>query len=158
MKNRLTQLSTRALIRRLIELDNERMWFHFMSLGDNRYFYSEAQKQYALSQIDEYGIRATTRILGIPRVTIQRWCREHGKRVKRCPYWSERRRKRQEFWQRGGVPLETCCHLKRGEGNTGTTIKKTTSWCSVSPSVSEDCPVYPSHYVDLIIIVLTGIS
>ena len=85
---------------------NEVMRFRFLTLGDGGYFYSEAQKQFALSQIDQYGVRATARILGIPRITIQRWCRKYNKIVKRCPSWvfewAERRRKRREFWERLG--------------------------------------------------------
>ncbi len=68
--------------------------------------YSEQQKQYAFELIDEYGVRATARILQIPRRTLQRWCREYCVAVKRCPHWvygwAERRRRRREFWQRRG--------------------------------------------------------
>jgi hypothetical protein len=45
------------------------------------------QKEYALKLIDEYGVRAVACILGIPRRTLQRWCRAAGKHVKRCPDW-----------------------------------------------------------------------
>jgi hypothetical protein len=97
---------TKLLIRSLIEEANEETRLHFESLGDGGYFYTEAQKQFALSQIDELGVRATARMLGIPRITIQRWCRKYHKRVKRCPdwvfEWAERRRKRREFWERRG--------------------------------------------------------
>jgi hypothetical protein len=85
---------------------NEEMRARFLSLGNGKYFYSEAQKQYALSQIDQYGVRATARILGIPRITVQRWCRRYNKVVKRCPEWvfewAERRRKQRGFWERLG--------------------------------------------------------
>jgi len=83
----------------------EEMRQEFLSLGDG-YFYTKTQKEYALSQIDQYGVRATARILEIPRRTIQRWRREYGIVVNRCPAWvfewAERRRKRREFWQRRG--------------------------------------------------------
>jgi transposase-like protein len=68
--------------------------------------YSDRQKEYALRLIGEYGVRATARILQIPRRTLQRWCRVKGRRVQRCPAWvydwAKRRRKRREFWSRRG--------------------------------------------------------
>jgi transposase-like protein len=77
----------------------------FLSLGD-RGRYTEKQKRLAFELITEYGMRATARILKIPRRTLQRWCRQYGIYVKRCPSWiygwAERRRKRREFWQRRG--------------------------------------------------------
>jgi len=90
----------------LNEAFNEELRFEFRSLGDGRRNYTRAQKEYALSLVDTYGVRATSRILEIPRRTVQRWCREHGKWVRRCPpwvhSWAERRRKRREFWERRG--------------------------------------------------------
>jgi len=78
---------------------------NFLSLGSGRR-YAKQQKDYAFSLIGEYGIRATSRILQMPRKTLQRWCRRQGKYVKRCPDWvygwAERRRKRKEFWARRG--------------------------------------------------------
>lgn len=81
--------------------------FEFAMLGnkgDGRY--SNKQKSYAIELINEYGIRATARILEIPRRTLQRWCKKYRIRVKRCPdwvyKWAERHRKRREFWQRRG--------------------------------------------------------
>lgn len=68
--------------------------------------YTQRQKDYAFELIDEYGIRATARILRMPRRTLQRWCRKHYVWVKRCPSWvygwAERRRKRREFWRHRG--------------------------------------------------------
>jgi hypothetical protein len=68
--------------------------------------YCQRQKVYAFKLIDEYGIRATARILEIPRRTLQRWCRSQSKRVRRCPAWvyswAAKRRKRREFWARWG--------------------------------------------------------
>ena len=78
----------------------------FESLQEVKHYYSLEQKDFALTEIDESGIRATSRILGIPRRTLQRWCRTYGKPVKRCPSWVyERayyRRKRREFWESKG--------------------------------------------------------
>ncbi|HUV40453.1 MAG TPA: hypothetical protein VMW23_01525 [Sedimentisphaerales bacterium] len=77
----------------------------FVSLGSGGR-YSRAQKEYAFSLIKEHGMRATARILTIPRRTLQRWCRANNIRVRRCPSWvrpwAERRRKKRRFWQYRG--------------------------------------------------------
>ncbi len=77
----------------------------FESLG-NGGLYTEAQKRFAFELIAEHGIRATARILQIPRRTLQRWCRQYGIYVRRCPSWvyewAERRRKKRRFWQYRG--------------------------------------------------------
>jgi len=83
----------------------DEMQEYFISLGHGGH-YTDKQKEYAIEQINEYGIRATTRILAIPRRTLQRWCRQYDVQVKRCPAWvyewAEKHRKRREFWQRKG--------------------------------------------------------
>jgi len=91
----------------LIQELNQDSKDHFnYALGDGKRNYTSQQKEYALSRVDQYGIRATSRILQIPRRTLQRWCRSQGKPVRRCPSWvyewAERRRKRREFWRRRG--------------------------------------------------------
>jgi len=90
----------------LYELYNKEKRDQFHYHGKGKRNYTNKQKNCALSLIDTYGVRATARILQMPRRTIQRWCREYGKRVKRCPLWvfdwAERRRKRREFWERRG--------------------------------------------------------
>ena len=95
----------RALIKQLAECFNEDKRFEFIYYG-NGGRYTQRQKDYAFELIDEYGIRATARILKIPRRTLQRWCRKNYVWVKRCPSWvygwAERRRKRKLFWQRRG--------------------------------------------------------
>jgi hypothetical protein len=77
----------------------------FEALGESGQ-YSKPQQHYALELISEYGVRATARILHLPRRTLQRWCRKKGVYVRRCPSWvrpwAERRRKRREFWQYRG--------------------------------------------------------
>lgn len=77
----------------------------FRSLGNGGH-YTDAQKQYAIHHIHEYGIRATSKILAVPRRTLQRWCRKYNIYVKRCPAWvfewAEKRRKKREFWRRKG--------------------------------------------------------
>ncbi|MFC1916953.1 helix-turn-helix domain-containing protein [Chloroflexota bacterium] len=88
----------------LVKLQNEEMQAHFAALGNGKRNYTSQQKNFLLLHIDTYGVRATSRIIGIPRRTIQRWCRRYNKQVKRCPAWvydwAERRRKRREFWER----------------------------------------------------------
>ena len=89
----------------LIQEGYEDRRYEFRALGNGGY-YTQRQKEYAFELIDEYGIRATAKILQIPRRTLQRWCRQNGVYVRRCPAWAygwvERRRKRREFWQRRG--------------------------------------------------------
>jgi len=73
----------------------------FCSLGDGGR-YTEEQKRLAFELIAEHGMRATARILGIPRRTLQRWCRQYGIYVRRCPswtrQWAKRRQKKRRFW------------------------------------------------------------
>jgi hypothetical protein len=97
----------KALILALIEGLNEETRIHFHVLGKhNKRNYTEQQKDFTLSLIDTYGIRATSKILEIPRRTIQRWCRQYGKKVNRCPLWVyewvEKRRRKRDFWERRG--------------------------------------------------------
>jgi len=96
----------RLAILALSEECNENARSELTFLGDGKRIYTERQREYVLSQVDFSGVRATSRILKVPRRTIQRWCRKYGKRVRRCPYWvyewAERRRKRREFWERRG--------------------------------------------------------
>ena len=79
--------------------------YEFCALGKGGQ-YTESQKEYAFRMIKEHGMRATARILKIPRRTLQRWCRQYGIYVKRCPSWvfewAERRRKKHRFWQYRG--------------------------------------------------------
>jgi hypothetical protein len=87
-------------------VEGPRLRKRFLSLGKGKRPYTMRQKEFALSLIDENGVRATSRILKIPRRTVQRWCRQCGKEVKRCPDWVRdwalRRRGRREFWRRRG--------------------------------------------------------
>lgn len=68
--------------------------------------YSQRQKEHALRLVDDLGVRATARVLRMPRRTLQRWCRADCRYVRRCPVWvhswAEKRRKRREFWTRRG--------------------------------------------------------
>jgi len=93
----------------LMRLMNEEIYEEkrdcFQSLGEGGH-YTRAQKYYAFELIDEHGVRATARILQIPRRTLQRWCRQYGIYVRRCPSWvfewAKRRRKKRRFWQLRG--------------------------------------------------------
>jgi hypothetical protein len=95
--------STAQLIRMMQQQFYDEMKAEFLSLGNGAH-YAETQKEYAFRIIHEYGIRATSRILAIPRRTLQRWCRQYSIYVKRCPAWvfewAARRRRKREFWRR----------------------------------------------------------
>lgn len=66
--------------------------------------YTDEQKKYALEMATRSGIRATARILEIPRRTIQRWRSQFHIEIKRFPDWVypwvKGRNKRNEFWQK----------------------------------------------------------
>ena len=72
--------STRTIILREQQAvyDGMREDFEAMGTGGR---YCREQKDYALGLSDEYGVRATARILQLPRRTLQRWCREQGRYV-----------------------------------------------------------------------------
>lgn len=103
---RMTRTDLRRLWRLLNLVENERLAKRFRSMGDGKARYTEDQRRFVLRLVDESGIRATARALGIPRRTIQRWCRICNKLVKRyppwLPDWAYRRKKRREFWRRRG--------------------------------------------------------
>jgi len=104
--NKLLGISSSLMWALSVDLQNEEKRAHFAALGKGKRSYTSQQKEYAQSLLDTYGVRATSRILQIPRRTIQRWCRRYGKQVKRCPSWvydwADRRRRRREFWERRG--------------------------------------------------------
>jgi transposase-like protein len=93
------------MFRSMAEQFNEEKRHEFEALVNDGQ-YTDSQKNYAFELIAESGIRATARILKIPRRTVQRWCKRYGIFVKRCPSWvygwAERRRKRRELWHRRG--------------------------------------------------------
>ena len=95
----------RLMFQMAAEMFNEEKRYEFLSLGHGGH-YTNDQKAYVFRLIEESGIRATVKILQIPRRTLQRWCRKYHVFVKRCPdwvyEWAERRRKRREFWERHG--------------------------------------------------------
>ena len=91
---------SRAAFRLMVEQLNEERRLYFESLADGGW-YTDEQRAYAFELIDKNGIRATAKILKIPRRTLQRWCRRYGVLVKRCPSWvyewAERRREKREL-------------------------------------------------------------
>ena len=105
----------KALIRLMQQQIYDEMALNFRALGNGGRRYTRPQKDYAIDQIDQYGVRATARILEMPRRTLQRWCRKYNVYVRRCPSWvydwAAKRRKRRTFWERKGY---LCRQLKRG--------------------------------------------
>ncbi len=85
--NRLDKLSTKALIRLWIEVENRKKFHYFISLNPRGGHYNNDQKKYAIEKAKSIGVRATSRLLHVPRRTIQRWLRSEGITVKRCPDW-----------------------------------------------------------------------
>ena len=98
-------MSTREIIIQAQQAAYDEMRWEFEAMRASGP-YSQRQKDYGFRLIDEYGVRATARILRIPRRTLQRWCRQQGKCVQRCPEWvydwAAKRRKRRAFWTRRG--------------------------------------------------------
>ena len=101
MKTGIRRATEKQLALDMIEMcsKEKRLDFEYMGNGG---WYTAQQKEYAFDLIGEYGIRATSRILQMPRRTLQRWCNKGHIFVKRCPDWvydwAKRRRKRREFW------------------------------------------------------------
>ncbi|MBN1214061.1 MAG: helix-turn-helix domain-containing protein [Candidatus Lokiarchaeota archaeon] len=65
--------------------------------------YSPEQQIYALEKCKEHGIRAASRLLGVSRRTLQRWCRYYNVKIPRYPPWMtgwrERKTRRRNFWR-----------------------------------------------------------
>ena len=93
-------MNTKEMMRLMHEQVYEEKRDLFFSLG-GRGRYTEEQRRFAFELIGEHGMRATARILRIPRRTLQRWRTQHGIYVKRCPSWvrewARRRRKKRRF-------------------------------------------------------------
>ena len=102
--NRLDKLSKKALIRLWIEAENRKQLSFFNALNPDGGHYTAEQKEYAIDKAMSVGVRATSRLLHVPRKTIQRWLRAEGIEVKRCPdwvyEWAYWRKKRKEKWER----------------------------------------------------------
>ena len=61
---------SKAYLKTLAETFNEEKRDMFQAFGEGGR-YTQRQKDYAFELIDEYGIRATARILQMPRRTLQ---------------------------------------------------------------------------------------
>ena len=98
------KLETRELIQMWIEAENREQLFYFINLNPGRGHYTNEQKKYAIEKAKSIGVRATSRLLKVPRRTIQRWLRANRITVKRCPdwvySWAYWRNKRREKWDR----------------------------------------------------------
>jgi hypothetical protein len=81
------KLTTRELIRMWIEAENRSQLSYFQNLNPGRGHYTTEQKEYAIEKAESTGVRAASRLLKVPRRTIQRWLRAEGITVKRCPSW-----------------------------------------------------------------------
>ncbi|MFO7928847.1 MAG: hypothetical protein R6U35_04195 [Candidatus Humimicrobiaceae bacterium] len=96
-------MKTSELIKAVIKAEAESQRIEFYSLGSGGQ-YSSKQKTYAREKAQEIGVRATARLLKLPRGTIQRWLKGKGITVKRYPdwvyEWAYRRRKNREKWER----------------------------------------------------------
>ena len=68
--------------------------------------YSPEQQIFALNKCRELGIRATTRLLGVGRRTLQRWCRRFNVYIPRYPPWMsdwvDRKIRKRDFWSLRG--------------------------------------------------------
>jgi len=100
----MNKLETRELIRMWIEAKNSRQLLYFHDLNPRGGHYSAKQKEYVIEKATSIGFRTTSRLLLVPRRTIQRWLRAKGIIVKRCPSWvydwAYWRKKRREKWER----------------------------------------------------------
>jgi len=99
----MSKSGTIALFKAWIEDENSFKRVEFYALGSGKGSYTSEQKEYAINEAWNIGVRATSRLLKIPRKTIQRWLRAKGIRVKRCQdwvydwaYWRRKRREKRE--------------------------------------------------------------
>ncbi len=102
----MSKLETKVFIRMFIEEENLEKRAEFNALGKDRGHYTIEQKDYAINKAISIGVRATSRLLHVPRRTIQRWLRAKGIKVKRCPDWvydwadlRRRRIEKRRFWR-----------------------------------------------------------
>ena len=102
----MSKMETRELIRMWIEANNRRQRSLFINLNLRGGHYTTVQKEYAINKAKSIGIRAASRLLHVPRKTIQRWLRAEGVTVKRCPdwvydwaYWRGRRIEKRRYWR-----------------------------------------------------------
>lgn len=98
---RMSRQRQKQLFKSMIDYYNaeKRDEFKAMTTGHR---YTDDQKQFVFDLIKKIGIRATAKVLDIPRRTIHRWTAKHGVKVKRSPDWvyirAGQRKKNQVFW------------------------------------------------------------
>lgn len=105
-ESRMSKLETRLLIRMFVEEENREKRAQFNALGLGKGHHTADHKDYAIEKAKSIGVRATSRLLHVPRRTIQRWLRSEGVTVKRCPdwvydwaYWRRRSIEKRRFWR-----------------------------------------------------------
>jgi hypothetical protein len=95
-----------ASIKLFIAEEHEYLRAEFRELNPEMesFRYTKEQKKWAINKALEIGVRATARILYLERKTIQRWLKESGTTVRRCPgwvfSWADQRNKRRKKWER----------------------------------------------------------
>ncbi len=87
MERQTKKLRTKILIKAWIEMERQEQLHYFNYLNPYGGHYTPKQKAYTIEKVLSTGIRATSRLLQVPRRTIQRWLRAEEITVKRCPDW-----------------------------------------------------------------------
>lgn len=67
------------------DLLRQKKWVRINDIWALRGKYTPEQQVYALNKCKELGIRATSRILGVCRKTLQRWCKRFNVTTPRYP-------------------------------------------------------------------------
>jgi hypothetical protein len=91
------------------ELLKNNDWFVINGVDALHSKFSPEQQVYALNKCKEIGVRATSRLLGVSRRTLQRWCRRFNVSIPRYPPWMDdwrqRKIRKRDFWRlRGYCP------------------------------------------------------
>ena len=88
------------------ELLKQKKWIRINGVLALHGKYSPEKQIYALRKCEEIGVRATSRLLGVSRRTLQRWCRRFNVSIPRYPPWMEdwreRKIRKRDFWRLRG--------------------------------------------------------
>jgi hypothetical protein len=88
------------------EMLRNKTWVKLNGISIIHSKYSPEQQVYALNKCQEHGIRATSRLLGVSRRTLQRWCRRYNISIPRYPPWMDdwiaRKIRKRDFWSLRG--------------------------------------------------------
>ena len=88
------------------ELLKQNDWFVINGIDALHSKYSPEQQVYALNKCKDIGVRATSRLLGVSRRTLQRWCRKFNVHIPRYPPWMEdwviKKIRKRDFWRLRG--------------------------------------------------------